>query len=102
MESDEKKSQERPWKSDRKQGDKKDGDKEKIAEQDLSMAMLEMMTRLEITTRKCWSKCVTLQESEDESEAYNKETRNVGTMVWLDMCEEIFLKDLQDPLHHSS
>ena len=53
VESDEDKSQGRPRKSDRKKDDREEGNKEKQAEQNLSMAMLEMMTRLERTTREC-------------------------------------------------
>ena len=52
VESNEDKSQGLPRKSDWKKDDKKD-DKAKPAEQNLSMAMLEMMARLERTTRKC-------------------------------------------------
>ena len=51
--SEEDKSQGRPRKSDQKKDDKEECDKEKPAEQNLSMAMLEMMKRLERTTRKC-------------------------------------------------
>ena len=53
VESKEDKSQGLPRKSDPKKDDKEEGDKEKPAEQNLSMAMLEMMARLERTTRKC-------------------------------------------------
>ena len=86
-------------KSNAKKYDKDGSDQEKPAEQNLNTTMLQMMAWLEKATQACVEQQqIQIHITLPKYGVLREKTKNVGTAVCLDTCEEIVLRDLQDPL----